>query len=373
MTIYFKIKLSEESGLTLNIFNKLLEADIAFIKENGDYFGEEIKIKCSETEIEFGYSLVVAKYIFKNIFDNVKVENIHYNIINKYKNTIYGSDNYLFWKNKTRKFLDKRKKLNAIENGGSISSTLPTQLSDDFFSALINKNGIQGIILGEEPHGQEESRRILIDYIEIFKKYGVKTICLEGFLYQDHQKLLDDYIKSNKETLPIELLAHAEIIQNPKNKQLSYSSLIQFFKQHDIRIIAIDHITAVCADSHTGLLEDRLFSLNIYAKEIITKEINVDQKYIVFVGSGHAFDTKNNRLPLKTSFLNDSSDRTVYSLKKLLPHTTNLIVCGNDSYCDKERIYTKYDTFFNYNEHRRVDKQTTYDLEADIVIKYGKK
>ncbi len=351
MTTYFKIKLSPESTLTQDIFNELLEDDLASINENGDYFGEKLKIKISETEVEFGYELPVAKRIFKKIFSLIKEDDIKEKL--EYK---FFSD-FNFANQKAERFFSKRNHINKIDNNTIISSELPDQLSDLFFTQLFNEYALQGIIIGEEPHGQEESRKILVDYIETFKKCGVKAICLEAFIYKDSQNLIDGYLQSEKEKLPIELAAIADARNNPPHApQLSYQKLLQFFKYHQIRVIALDHATSI---NHGIILHNTTFgerdsefripSFNLYAKEIIKKEIP-DGKYIAHVGSAHAYNCD----ALK-----------VYSLKQLLPQTTNLIASAYGS---------KNETFFNYKETKRRPKEYPQyiEYEADIVVRYCK-
>lgn len=352
---YFKIKLAQGntdiSGVTSNEFKQLLQADIEQLTAQGNYFGEDLKITINDhgTEVEFGYPLHDAKYIFKNIFSKINHHDIDKIQREKFQDKQYSLQ-------KISKFINKRDKYNAVENKGANLNKLPDNLSDAFFKQLFNENSVQGIILGEYPHGIEGSRKILIDYIETFKECGVSTICIEGLCYKAHQHLLDAYLKSDQVRPPIELIACADSFYKADDEKLSFTNILIFLKHHKIRVIALDHTTSIYEALSHEHVEFRLPSFNLYAKEIIKNEIP-NEKYVVWVGALHAYDTD------KTYRLD--ATKPIYSLKQLLPNTTNLVV-------SKEYGYLANSLFkFNYKKFER-DGKAWKNLETDIFLECRK-
>lgn len=365
--IYFKLIPSAQSN-SHEVFAKLkseLHRLVSQQHEDGAYWSEEPKILISETEIGFGYPYLLAIAMFKNIIDLDAVNVMSNEVLvgfgrnpTKYPLTLVETHKFEYRHaclshDMVQAFIAKRK--NQYKNVNNLplqTDNLTHEISATFFKELFQVKTVNGLILGEEPHGIENSRRILINFLPIFKECGVTTVCLEGFLYKHHQRLLDAYFHAATDRLPIELENYVSSLPNPADPSLSYANILLQLKKHDIRPLAIDHEVSNTAHYfHPNNFygpDDRILSLNLYTKEIIDKELKVG-RYIALVGSAHTFNTYHG-----------------YSLKQLLMGSVSFVV----SECINQRHMNKNHLLFNYKETRVTQRNKLAggeQLEADIL------
>lgn len=363
MKVYFYlIPSSENDKERFEHFKITLREEIKTLSKEG-YWGEEIKVQFEDNKINFGYPLEIATAIFKKTFKDVQFklpcerkncqhEDIYCRKDNHTESPItlltedkYNYRNQEHINSKVLQYINKRKNDNLSSNNCSIFKDYQRpELDATFFSNLCRQQ-IQGIILGEEPHGDFPSRAILLESAQHF---GAKVVGLEGFFYSIHQPLFDQWYKSNNESPPIELAAWANFLEYhpPDKNKISYLNLLKAFHRNNIRILAIDDFKCWKTSDHSEL---RIPSLNLKVKEIINKEIAPEIPYILFVGSAHAFNTN--------KFGN--------SIKQLLPNTISLIVSKHI------REFSQH-LFFNFKENRITNENKYaggFELQADVVYK----
>jgi hypothetical protein len=373
---YFKLIPADRNNVqSQRAFVELTEklyAEIALLGQKDGYWGDAVRVVFGADEIVFGYPRVVAENLFQNSLNAVQVNEpcnspvCHHqpsdafcaNLFQRHPITLVEVEKYRYQNHKVannaiRNFIFKRSRLNQNVNSHVLaheilSEKAPAAFLQKFFSDPNSK----GIILGEEPHGQINSRKFIVDHLQTLKQCGVSVVCLEGFIYKSQQKLLDDYFESQHLEPPAELVAYARgLLPNPGDPCYSYVNLIKLLKQHRIRILAIDHLKSWSQSSydHSSCNPERIASLNLYAKEIIEKEVK-DGRYLAFVGSAHAFNKAGRGC----------------SLKQLLPGTTSFVISHNVSANHGVLL-------FNYKETRRLSGKShseEYELEADVVCKY---
>lgn len=368
MKIYFSIHKNAENTDVFEQFKETLQSEIEDLGQNG-YWGEGPKIEFEDHQIHFGYPFYIAESIFSNSLNSKCLSGV---VINGKKPAYGNVYSFNLIEQNIQKLVQKR--IDRIENFQENHKKLdlnylPSSLNQALFEQLSEQN-FQGIILGEAPHGSAATRTVLLEAVEAFRP---NFVGLEGFIYKFHQPLFDEWCSSQKASPPIELEQWAKrLAQNPQEKELSYLNLIKKLKGKGVQILALDHYQSqLLYKKHSYVPPSfpkpsqasvyRLPHLNLQIKNIIDKKISAEDRYILFVGDGHAWN-----LNFKVAYFPEEHGSVFTdplcekSLKQLLKNSANLIV--NDSRQKNPSL------FFNEKQVRQVDRQCTLSLEADIFL-----
>ncbi len=190
-------------------------------------------------------------------------------------------------------------------------------------------------IFFNENHRHKFPKQFLTTNVEYLKSMGIKTLFLEFYLYDEHQKLLEEYNNSPPNTLlPDALRKNLEEGQAAAYGHIGddssiYTDLIIAAHKSGIRLVALDSLQAHPCHSFGGWLDARKELFNAYAAKIIKQE-HRGNPYIVYTGLIHGYkggipkilNTPN----LYSVFLTDSSSND---------YPVDMQVCASD-YLDRK-------------------------------------
>lgn len=153
----------------------------------------------------------------------------------------------------------------------------------------------EGICIGEMHHDRSP-KKLIIDNLEELKKQGLTTLYLEHLFYDSMQSRLDQYFKSDSQTLNPILEAYLKNLDTGfrvRDNNYDFLALVKAAKKAGIRVVGIDTtVSYYCGVSDkTGVEDDqkRYLAMNSVATAIIEREqkLNPGGKYIALMGSGH--------------------------------------------------------------------------------------
>ncbi|MBX3709398.1 MAG: hypothetical protein KIT56_02820 [Gammaproteobacteria bacterium] len=175
-------------------------------------------------------------------------------------------------------------------------SSLINPSETDIFTALEKCNGI---IIGDGGHQSKSAKKFIIDNMSQLKSLGLTTLCLEHVFSDTMQEMLDAYIQSESEVMPIMLYDYLRMLDSEYGllkandvdiQPYCFTGLVMQAKRYNIRILAID--TAAVYEILpwiSYLTAKRILAMNHHAGKVVKESIQPTDKAIVFCGSTHLY------------------------------------------------------------------------------------
>lgn len=198
-------------------------------------------------------------------------------------------------KNQSKNFkYDEFDKKFSTGNRAQLKSDVEGKTSTgDVASHLLQNN--DGFAISEK-HKDPRTKEMLINNMPALKASGVDTIYVEHFRFGEHQKSLNDYMKSPKGTaMPKELSDFID--KNDQGNQLTGKSnlrgLVETARSNDVRIVAMDDAMAKAKlnENRTEKLpawqRERAARMNSVAEDIIRNDTDRTGKYVILAGGAH--------------------------------------------------------------------------------------
>lgn len=305
--VYCTIKpahLNDDNKL-FNLLVERLNTNISDLSEKGYWFEPcKVEINYETSEISFGYPYVFVEKIFSETFhSSIRLNPNNAGSTYEIGTLIQNARRERFCKQEPLTFqipyqfqldsrltdarlLEKIKKLDEIYKTAEKhdwpeikyqpeEDHLSSKTLGAIFHSPLNK---KVLVIGEKDHVKGRYLAFLCENIELLKDIGIRILAVEGFFYKFHQKALDQYYDSAQEELPIELKQCA--IEG-------YIEPLKQFKKAGIRIVGLDNLASAYA-AYYDSFSTRLSTFNIYAANVIKKEIKNAELCIAFVGLAHA-------------------------------------------------------------------------------------
>ncbi|WP_395610580.1 membrane-targeted effector domain-containing toxin [Pseudomonas sp. B22129] len=147
----------------------------------------------------------------------------------------------------------------------------------------------RGLVIGES-HLHKSAKKLLIDYLKLLKKQGVKTLYIEHLLTDLHQEALDTFHRTAK--MPPILKSYLKYLDQGHMPGYSgtstYTNVVKTANKYKIRVRALDclasyHVKGLNGDVGRG----ELFSY--FANEVIKADQLAEgaHKWVAFMGSTH--------------------------------------------------------------------------------------
>lgn len=153
----------------------------------------------------------------------------------------------------------------------------------------------QGLFLGEL-HRYPDSKKFLIEHMDLFKSMGVTTLFLENFPYDFLQPHLDGYLTSSSDEIPTLVQAcfsYADYLSDA-SEPFTFLNLLKKAKAAGIRIVALDTNISIATGLDHATMQfgpERAQGMNYSAKQIIEHEKG-DGHYLALIGNGHCWSKK---------------------------------------------------------------------------------
>lgn len=163
----------------------------------------------------------------------------------------------------------------------------------DVASHLLQNN--DGFAISEK-HKDSRTKEMLINNMPALKSSGVDTIYVEHFRFGEHQKQLNEFMKSPKGTaMPKELSDFID--KNDTGNQLTgkpnLRSLVETAKTNDVRVVAMDDAMAKSKlnenrmDKLPQWQRERAARMNSVAEDIIRNDPDRTGKFVILAGAAH--------------------------------------------------------------------------------------
>lgn len=326
-----------------------------------NYWGAPIKIHFDDGRgiIEFGYETTDLNAIFNSLdltalFKQVKYQ---YKDDKEYESP-YPYQLYLY---QSRQQIAEAQQAIYQRHLGVVESTPPDrgfqlgpepEISDiNVFEKIFSNENIIGCAVGEV-HSHITPKKLLINSAENLKRIGITTVFSEFFLYEAHQKLLDDYLAGDSDDLPFELSQWLKYIDEssniPSTTQYTYTNCLKALKRVGIRVVGLD-------SSLTLFYKKRVAGFNQVAYEVFQKEYR-GGRYLLHTGVAHC------RADIHAPLW----DEAAVSLAGLLPNCFSLYVRDDPAEVHWAYYGDKRDHIFDTHISTR-DKVPDY--AADLLLK----
>ncbi len=250
-------------------------------------------VRYNGRKIEFGYGPTEQQLLFNDIYQKFF----------KQLNEIYHLSDYTEyakWGDEQTSLFERLDKIDKATLPRKILAPRSINNDRELIDACLENN--RGLCVGEI-HQYTSPKQFLIDNMPYFREQGVTTLYFEHLL-DVQQDMLDEYVMGSPidAPMPERLAIYLDWLdqqQKVKGKEGSFTNLAKAAKKNGIRIVAIDTTATYSlaamksSDINADVGGKRIKTMNMLMSDRF-KQYDDGNKYLVFVGNGHAasFDRK---------------------------------------------------------------------------------